>query len=81
MNLAELVSHLDTELRIAEIADYSNALNGLQLENHHGKVTKIVAAVDATLPVMQQAIAAGADLLIVHNGMFWSGLSRFIIRP
>jgi hypothetical protein len=34
MNLSDLVSHLDSELRIAEIADYSNALNGLQLENH-----------------------------------------------
>lgn len=74
MNLAELVSHLDTELRLAEIADYSNALNGLQLENHHGQVTKIVAAVDATLPVMRKAVAMGADLLVVHHGMFWTGL-------
>ena len=74
MNLSELVSHLDTELRTAEIADYSNALNGLQLENHHGKVTKIVAAVDATLPVMRKAVAIGADLLVVHHGMFWTGL-------
>jgi dinuclear metal center YbgI/SA1388 family protein len=74
MNLADLVSHLDTELRIAEIADYGNALNGLQLENREGKVTKIVAAVDATLPVMHKAVAMRADLLIVHHGMFWSGL-------
>ncbi len=77
MNLADLVTHLDTELRIAEIADYSNALNGLQLENHQGKVSKIVAAVDATLPVMRKAVAAGADLLIVHHGMFWSGLQTW----
>ncbi len=77
MNLAELVSHLDTELRIADIADYGNALNGLQLENHHGHVTKVVAAVDATLPVMRKAADAGADLLIVHHGMFWSGLQSW----
>ncbi|MFN0076220.1 MAG: Nif3-like dinuclear metal center hexameric protein [Prosthecobacter sp.] len=77
MNLTELVSYIDTELRIAEIADYSNALNGLQLENHHGKVTKIVAAVDATLPVMRKAVAAGADLLLVHHGMFWTGLQTW----
>lgn len=74
MNLADLVSHLDTELRIAEIADYGNALNGLQLENREGKATKIVAAVDATLPVMHKAVAMRADLLLVHHGMFWSGL-------
>lgn len=74
MNLPDLVSYLDTELRIAQIADYTPALNGLQLENRTGKVTKIVAAVDATLPVMRKAVAAGADLVIVHHGMFWSGL-------
>jgi dinuclear metal center YbgI/SA1388 family protein len=77
MNLADLVSHLDTELRIAEIADYSNALNGLQLENRKGEVTKIVAAVDATLPVIKKAVAAGADLLIVHHGLFWTGLQTW----
>jgi dinuclear metal center YbgI/SA1388 family protein len=77
MNLADLVSHLDTELRISEIADYSNALNGLQLENRTGTVTKIVAAVDATLPVITKAVAAGADLLIVHHGMFWTGLQTW----
>ncbi len=72
MNLADLVSYLDTELRIAEIPDYANAYNGLQLENAAGKVTRIVAAVDATLPVMHKAVAARADLLIVHHGMFWN---------
>ena len=77
MKLSDLVSHLDSELRTAEIADYSNALNGLQIENQSGQVTKIVAAVDATLPVMRKAVAVGADLLIVHHGMFWSGLQRW----
>jgi hypothetical protein len=37
MNLSDLITYLDTELRIAEIADYSNALNGLQLENHSAR--------------------------------------------
>lgn len=73
MKLAELTDYLATELRIAEIADYTGALNGLQMENAKGEVTKIVAAVDATLPVMRKAVAAGADLLLVHHGMFWTG--------
>jgi len=72
MNLADLVTYLDTELRIAEIPDYPNAYNGLQLENASGKVSKVVAAVDATLPVIGKAVALGADLLIVHHGMFWN---------
>lgn len=74
MNLSDLVTYLDTELRTAQIADYAPALNGLQLENHRKKVSKIVAAVDATLPVMRKAVEAGADLMLVHHGMFWSGL-------
>lgn len=73
MKLAELADYISTELRLAEIQDYPNALNGLQMENARGEVTKIVAAVDATLPVMRKAVAAGADLLLVHHGMFWSG--------
>jgi putative NIF3 family GTP cyclohydrolase 1 type 2 len=72
MNLADLVTYLDTELRIAEIPDYANAYNGLQLENASGKVSKVVAAVDATLPVIGKAVSLGADLLIVHHGMFWN---------
>ena len=72
--LSEIVAAANSLLRIAEIPDYGNALNGLQLENSSGQVTKIAAAVDATLPVMRKAAAIGADLLVVHHGMFWSGL-------
>ena len=74
MQLSDLVSHLNTELRINEIADYSVALNGLQLESHHGKASKVIVAVDACLPVMREAVRLGGDVLIVHHGMFWSGL-------
>jgi dinuclear metal center YbgI/SA1388 family protein len=70
--LAELVAFLDRELRISEIPDYPGALNGLQLENG-GEVGRVVAAVDASLPVIEKAIAAEAQLLLVHHGMFWQG--------
>lgn len=71
-DLAEIVRFLDAELRIVEIPDYSGAVNGLQLQNN-GRVTKVASAVDASLPVVRKAIAAGADLLLVHHGMFWQG--------
>ncbi len=74
MKLADLVSPTNELLRIAEIPDYANSINGLQLENAKGEVTKIAAAVDAHLPVVQQAIERGCDLLLVHHGLFWSGL-------
>ena len=70
--LQEIVAFLDAELRIAEIPDYSGAVNGLQLANG-GTVSKVAAAVDASLPVVEAAVAAGADLLVVHHGMFWQG--------
>lgn len=74
VNLLDLTTYLDATLRIGELPDYSNAVNGLQLSNRTGDVSQIVAAVDATLPVVQKAITAGGDLLLVHHGMFWSGL-------
>ena len=47
-------------------------MNGLQLAND-GRVDRIVAAVDASLPVIEAAAAGGPGLLIVHHGMFWQG--------
>ena len=74
MKLADLVSYTNDLLQTATVPDYPNALNGLQLENHGGQVTKIAAAVDAHLPVVKQAVARGCDLLLVHHGLFWSGV-------
>lgn len=70
--LREIVAFLDEELRISEIADYSGAMNGLQLECE-GPVERVVAAVDGSLPVIEKAVAGGPGLLVVHHGMFWQG--------
>jgi dinuclear metal center YbgI/SA1388 family protein len=70
--LSDIVSFLDRELRIADIPDYPEAINGLQLTNG-GEVRRIVAAVDASLPAIEQAAAGGPGLLLVHHGMFWQG--------
>lgn len=72
--LSEIVEFLDLELKISEIPDYSGAHNGLQLENG-GEVTKVAVAVDASLDVVEQAVEEGADLLVVHHGLFWQGVS------
>lgn len=69
--LQKIVSHCDKILRTAAIGDYAGAVNGLQVENS-GSVTRIAAAVDASLATVKLAIAAKADLLIVHHGLFWS---------
>lgn len=70
--LAKMVTFLDEELRISSIPDYPGAMNGLQLANA-GRVERVVAAVDASLPVIEEAAAGGPGLLLVHHGMFWQG--------
>ncbi|MBI5802387.1 MAG: Nif3-like dinuclear metal center hexameric protein [Verrucomicrobia bacterium] len=69
--LLKVIRHCDTLLRTAEVNDWDRAHNGLQVEND-GRVTRIAAAVDASLATVKLAIAANADLLLVHHGLFWS---------
>lgn len=70
-NLQAIVKHCDRELRINEIVDYDGAHNGLQVENN-GKVRRIAAAVDASLATVRKAAKKGANLMIVHHGLFWN---------
>ena len=71
--LSEIVEYTNDYLRVEEIEDWPNALNGLQIENS-GKLTKIGAAVDISTRVLTAAAAKQVDLLIVHHGLFWPGL-------
>ena len=69
--LSVLVQHCDRRLAPDSFTDWDGAVNGLQVENR-GRVTRIAAAVDASLATVNLAIAAHADLLLVHHGLFWS---------
>jgi dinuclear metal center YbgI/SA1388 family protein len=73
MKLASLVEYLDGYLRITGHPDYPTALNGLQVEGR-SEVERVCGAVDASEAAIDAARAAGADLLIVHHGLFWDGL-------
>ena len=70
VSLHEMVRYCDRTLRTNKVNDYDGAMNGLQMENR-GFITRIAAAVDASLATVEMAIAARADLLIVHHGLFW----------
>lgn len=70
-DLQKLVAYTDKLLDSAAFTDYPGAANGLQVQNR-GQVTRIAAAVDASLTTVRKAIEVGADLLIVHHGLFWS---------
>src|SRR5687767_11364476 len=75
--LRELTDYLDEYLRIREIPDEANAVNGLQVENS-GLVGGIIAAVDASQATINGVIAAlepgqPAPMLLVHHGLLWDG--------
>jgi dinuclear metal center YbgI/SA1388 family protein len=72
-SLSEIVRYTDRFLRIRDVGDWDNALNGLQIENS-GRVTRIGAAVDISTRVLTEAQKRDVDLLIVHHGLFWPGL-------
>lgn len=69
--LRKIVAYCDRILKTAELQDFEGAGNGLQVQNR-GSVSRIAAAVDATLVTVRLAAVSGADLLLVHHGLFWS---------
>jgi len=75
--LREVVTVLDTALCSASIVDYPGAMNGLQVAND-GRVLRVAVAVDASLDAVRGAATIGADLLIVHHGLFWGGAQPLI---
>lgn len=70
----EVAVYADQQLKTSAIPDYPSALNGLQLQSR-SPLHAIAAAVDLTTRAIEGAKEARANLLIVHHGMFWGGLS------
>ena len=77
MNRDALVTYLDDYLGCRGSADYSD--NGLQIEGG-ADVTRLALAVDACQETIAGAVAAGAQMLIVHHGLFW-GKALMVVGP
>jgi dinuclear metal center YbgI/SA1388 family protein len=67
---AELLQILDQLLEPERFRDYGP--NGLQVEGIR-QIRKIVSGVTASRALIEAAIDAGADTLLVHHGLFWRG--------
>ncbi len=67
---SDIESHLATLLEVSRFRDYGP--NGLQVEGKP-EVRKLVSGVTASLALIEAAIAAGADAILVHHGLFWKG--------
>ena len=78
MNSAEeLARYMDQLLETGACPDYPGAMNGLQITSRK-PVKAIAAAVDFSTRTTEGALASGANLLLVHHGMFWSGPERMV---
>ncbi len=69
-DLREIVEFLDAFLETDRIPDAPGARNGLQVDAR-SPVERVCAAVDASQATIDAAAAAGAQLLLVHHGLFW----------
>jgi len=68
--LKQIVSYCDTHLAPGTFDDYCP--NGLQVEGR-AEVGHIVSGVTASQALLDRAVDAGADLVLVHHGYFWRG--------
>ena len=66
----QLLTALDDLLQPARFRDYGP--NGLQVEGGL-EVRHIVSGVTASLALIEAAVQAGADTVLVHHGLFWRG--------
>jgi dinuclear metal center YbgI/SA1388 family protein len=80
MRLADLVDHLDDELRTADYADLDASANGLQVGPDDADVSRVAFAVDAAEATIERAAEADADLLVAHHGISWGGIDRVTAR-
>ena len=75
VNLKELELELKQVLRPEQFKDYCP--NGLQVEGRK-EISKLVTGVTACQELIDAAIAANADALLVHHGYFWRGEDQSI---
>ena len=68
IRLHELVAYIDNLLDTASFQDY--APNGLQVEGRI-EVRKLVSGVTACQALLDAAVDAQADAILVHHGYFW----------
>lgn len=66
----EIVAFLDQHLEAPGQADFCP--NGVQVEGA-AEVTKVVTGVTACMELFEAARDRGAQMVLVHHGMFWSG--------
>lgn len=70
MKINDLNNYLNTLLQPERFSDYCP--NGLQVEGKR-EINKIVTGVTASYALLEAALQANADAVLVHHGYFWRG--------
>ena len=71
----EILSYAHDYLRVGDFRDYGP--QGLQVEGR-AEVRRIVSGVTGSAALFERAVEAGADLVVVHHGIFWDRESRVV---
>jgi dinuclear metal center YbgI/SA1388 family protein len=76
--LANLLEYLDELLTPGSFSDYGP--NGLQVPGRD-EVETVVTGVSASTELFRRAAQLGADLVLVHHGIFWNGAPLALSLP
>ena len=74
--LTALVEEANRYLNAAKISDYCP--NGLQVEGR-SQVSRIVSGVTASQALLDAAVEAQADVVLVHHGYFWKNEDQRVV--
>lgn len=72
----DLLNYLDDLLEVSNFRDYCP--NGLQVEGRM-HIKKLVTGVSASQALIDAAIEAQADAILVHHGYFWKGENPCVV--
>ena len=76
MQLQTLVDRLDDRLDTDAYSEVDASANGLQVGPATATVEHAAFAVDAAVATIDEAAAAGADVLVTHHGLSWGGIDH-----
>jgi dinuclear metal center YbgI/SA1388 family protein len=76
MQLQTLVDRLDDRLETGAYSEVDASANSLQVGPATATVEHAAFAVDAAVATIDEAAAAGADVLVTHHGLSWGGIEH-----
>ncbi len=74
----DILHYLHEYLRVDDWKDYGP--QGLQVEGRR-QTHRVVTGVSGSVALFEAAIAAGADMVLVHHGIFWERDPRVVRGP